>query len=162
MGKKNKHFDNIQELDEEIRALDRKRAKIAIDCPHTKKNGKLTGKHTGTKFKCARCRTEFDLEQIRMETLTDALKVVDNAINQVKIFSDAPGDVDDSRIVSTLGNLAYNLKEFPALYKRTIGEDDNGKRKKKNRNNNGDDSLYDIGSFIPGKKNNKKHKKSNW
>ena len=163
MGKnknKSEYFAAMKDLQAEQARIQKKLKQIEIPCSHTKSNGKLTvefiGKHD--LCKCKRCGAKFSFATISSETLNDAIKTCYNAINQIKVFSNDPDE--EARVIRSLGELSYNLKEIPELYDRVVGKD--GKKDKKNKNKKRDDygANYGYGSigFIGGDK--KKKKKS--
>lgn len=163
MGKKNKKgFNSLKELDAQRQSLEKKMKQISIDCSHTKHNGKFAGKFIeGTNIlRCDRCGAKFNPSQYSHKTLKDAVQVCNDAINQIKMFSENPDDGDDGEIISMLGSIAYNLSDIPELYRRTVSEDGGGKKKKKKHNNNYDGDGFghygDLGSFTG------KSKKGRW
>lgn len=155
MGKKhNDLFETKKSLLEEQKKLQKKIAKIRIPCSHTSAKGKLKVEFIkGTLCECENCGTKFDFEQIDLKELEDAILVVHNAINQIKAFTNDPDN--DRRIITTLGDLDYNLSEIKELYKRATKEFGKGKKKKKSHDDAfgsyGASSINFVGSGKKGK-----------
>lgn len=159
MGKKHKndYFSAMRDLREEEKKIKKKLKQITIPCPHTNHKGKLSGEFIkGDLFQCKRCGQKFSFTQISSDTLSDAIRVCQNAINQIKAFSDNPQE--EESLIRSLGELSYNLGEVGDLYNRVCS---GPKEKKKNKHRNNDDNGFggygSIG-FIGDKKKKKKNK----
>ena len=155
MGKKN-YNDEMHNIIEEQRKLEKKLKMIPIKCSHTNNKGKLAGDYNNDNlFQCKKCKTKFSFTTSSLQQLREAYRLFHNAINQVKVFTDTPNE--DMATIEKLGQLDYNLEEFLDLYKR-VCLDDNGKKKKKKNKNHDNNSYggYGTVSFIADKKKKKK------
>ena len=149
MGKNNNKsdFQSMEDLQNEMKKLQKKMAKQSIGCSHTNDNGKLKVDFLhGTSCKCKKCKIEFDFEQIEEEEIKEAAKVIHNAINQIKALSDDP--VKEKSVIIELGTIDYNLKELVELYIKTINQKTKGgkKNKKKNKGNNNQNVFGNYGT----------------
>ena len=152
--KKSSDFVEMRDLREEQKKLDKKKKKVAIPCSHTNAKGKLKlnflGK--GNLVQCEKCETVFDFSTISHDDLKDAIRIVHNAINQVKVMTDDPEK--EYAVISNLGQLDYNLKELEELYRRATNKYGKGEKKKKNKDDFGQYGINAL-SFTGGK--NKKY-----
>lgn len=157
MGKKN-DFNEMGNLLEEKKKLDRKIKRAAIACSHLGKNGKVKfdiDQSTG-QCVCKRCGTKFNFAQYSAATANECIKGVHDIINQIKVFTDDPDE--DAGLIRTLGEIDYNLQTVKELYNRLISD---GKHNKKKKNSNDYGSFGNIGrdlSFVSGGK----KKKNRW
>lgn len=135
--KKNKGFeciDSIEDLKEAQKAISKKIEKAKIPCSHTNENGKIKIKFLddSTRVQCKKCGAMFDFKTVDMDTLNDAIRIVHNAINQVKVLSDNPSE--DKKVIRLLGELDYNLGNLSELYEATTKSFNKNKNKKKKKN----------------------------
>jgi hypothetical protein len=154
MGKKNHKSNDVASLLEQKKAIEKKIRQRTIPCSHTNKEGKIKGEVIkGQIVRCTKCGEEFSLRRFDKETLSDAISIVTDAINQCKAFSENPKDEQD--VIEKLGSLAYSVGELPELYRRTLASADKHKKKKnhdrdnysnnKSGNRYGHDTLLDTG-----------------
>lgn len=149
MGKKDSRFESLRDIYEEETRLRRKREKLKIPCSHTNDKGKIKVDFIkGTVARCRKCGAQFDFSQIPMDDLYEAIDVVHNALNQIKALSNDPEK--ESKLISDLGSIDYNLSEMAELYKRTIEKNGKGGKNKKKHSDNsfgsyGANSLDFIG-----------------
>lgn len=132
--KKNDIFTNISNLEKAQKELDKEKAKIAIPCSHTNDKGKLKVEFLrGHLARCKRCGAKFDFAVVSDDDLDKAFMVVHNVLNQIKALSDDP--VGEEKLIKSLGELDFNLKETKKLYRKTIeAAAKNNGNKKKNKN----------------------------
>lgn len=131
--KKSDIFTNITNLEKAQKELDKEKAKIAIPCSHTNDKGKIKVEFLkGNLARCKKCGAKFDFGIISEDELDRAVRTIHNAINQIKAMSDDPER--EEKVIRSLGELDFNLKETKTLYLKTIAEFGKGK-KKKNKNN---------------------------
>ena len=138
---KNISNSSIQSIVEAEQKLKRERQKLIIPCSHTKKGGEklnlnLVDDNTGeTIAKCNQCGTKFSLTPVREDELRDAVMVIHDAVNQLKIYSEDPKA--EAKMIEALGNIDFNVLNLPEMYKTAV-EQYSGKKKKKRRNNSDD------------------------
>jgi transcription elongation factor Elf1 len=130
--------------------LKRARKAALVQCSHQKKNGSLKVDFLGnsTEVKCKICGTRFDVEAINEREIKQAAKVIFNALQQIRSFSDRE---EDHERIEELGRIALNIEELPEYYLTMLGIF-NTKKKNKNKNkkkNNRDDQYgYGHRSFL--------------
>ena len=128
-------IDDIEDLKEAQKAISKKIEKAKIPCSHSNDNGKIKIRFLDegtTRVQCKRCGEIFDFRTVDGETLRNAVTVVHNAINQIKALSDNPRE--EKKLINTLGEMDYNLKNLIEIYDATTKSFNkgNGKKKKKN------------------------------
>lgn len=141
-------FNSMADLQKRKKEIDREIAKQVIRCAHTTEKGKPdVSVIKGNLVRCNRCEHVFSLKMISASELEDAVRVIDNAVNQMKIMSDDPTG-KDSHTMKDLGTIAYNAGEVDKLYARTVRKcgKNNGKNKNKNKDK-GKNNTDDFGSF---------------
>lgn len=137
-------LDDITSLREAQKEITKKIEKAKIPCSHTNENGKIKIRFIregSTEVQCKRCNEIFDFKTISMDKLNDAIETIHDAINQVKALSDRPEE--ERKVIRRLGELDYDLKNFPDIYEgatSSFGKNKNKKKKKKNNYNS-------IGAF---------------
>lgn len=143
MAKKETEFENMRDLLEERKKIDKRLHKAMIPCSHTKENGKLKVEFiNGTRCRCKRCGAEFDFTRISNEELRAAVRTIHNALNQIKALSSDPSK--EYGVIKQLGTLDFNLKDIAELYQRTQNESGKGGKMKKKKNRG---YGNDFGSF---------------
>ena len=153
MSKKDAEILTMRNLVEKRKELDRELDKLKIPCSHTKEsNGRLKVEFINERYvRCEKCGCEFDFTRIETDELKNAVNIIHNAINQIKVMSDAPER--EKKVLRELGTMDYNLSELLDLYKRTINTFGKGKKKKKSK----DSSFGSYGAasidFINGRRN---------
>lgn len=138
--------NNRQKFEEQKRIVqenasmaEKAQREIAMMCSHSEPTKKGEMRYTlyakGDKVKCEQCGEEFSLQAIPLEEVRKAITVLNNAIQQVRAFSDP---FSDEKIISELGRTAHNIKNMEKYYARAItvyGKNRGNKGKKKQRNN---------------------------
>lgn len=144
MGKNKKSYskEGLASLAEKRKKIDREMKRVSIPCSHQNAKGKLKVEaiNNGTVVECKLCKSVFDIAKIDARELNNAVKIVHNAINQIKTLTDDPEREEE--IIETLGNLDYSLGEIPELYERMYGKV--GKKKKKDHNRDDSFGYYGI------------------
>lgn len=146
MAKKRKQYlDKLAKIQQIEREVEKEKKKIVVECSHQNEKGKLKIEPIGDhgEFMCKICKVEFNMEKLPTETIEDASKILHDAIQQIRCYSDADRD---SRLIRLLGELDYNLAETAELYQRVVNvyTRDKGKKNKNNKRNEG------FGSFGTG------------
>jgi hypothetical protein len=162
MGKNsNKDYDReLRELMEQEKKIKKQMKKLPINCPHTSSSGTINGEiDNANNCRCDRCNTRYNMNPISSQSLDEAVTIVTNAINQIKVFTDNPKE--DSATIKLLGETAFNVEDIAELYKGTvIKKSDKKKKKKKNKNCGQSFGSYTDSISLGGGK--KKKKKNKW
>lgn len=157
MGKEKLHdkFSKIKELEKQLK---KEKKKTMMECFHQNEKGKLKIVPINDKgdYECKKCSDEFNMNQLKRATLNDAVKILHDAIQQIKCFSDPS---EDRKLIAQLGELDYNTGELVELYDRVVIAYGNKNNRNKNdhrqhNKDNNDNSFGSYGSisFIGGKK----------
>lgn len=93
---------------------------------------------------CKLCKQRFAVAPLYAKELNQSAKVISDAINQIKMFSDNPGRKEEQDTIEKLGRLAQNIEETVDLYTSVLANKGKKGNKKKNKNKNRD---YSYGSY---------------
>lgn len=127
-------FDaELASIEKSLEELKKRKNKMKVVCSHKSKSGKAklepVNRENGL-FQCTKCGEMFHLDFITKEQVNAAYSVMHDTINQIKFLSNV-GDEGDSQLVTSLGELLYNLKECTDLYDKMVS---NTYKKKKKKN----------------------------
>lgn len=146
MGKKDSNFASMRDLIEEEKKIKRKMRKLKIPCSHTNDKGKIKVEFIkGTLARCTKCDCVFDFNRIDSDELDGAVRIVHNAINQIKALSNDP--LKEAKVIEDLGSMDFNLSEMSDLYKRTITAQGKGGKKKKKKYDDSSFGSYGVNSL---------------
>jgi type III secretion system FlhB-like substrate exporter len=164
MGK-NKEKDNKQKsmfreklnkIEQVRKEIEKEKKKIVVECAHQNEKGKLKihSVNEHGEYECKYCKQRFNMDPIKEVKLTDAIKTVHDAIQQIRCYSNIE---EDTKLIRLLGELDFNIQETQELYSRVVNVFGKGNGKKKDKNNkNRDDNYGSYGSgpisFIGGGK----------
>ena len=136
-------FDKMDELVNTQQRVEREINALRAACPHVgKKSGNPKYQQIpGTSLvKCSKCGEVFTQKPIKPEESAQAVEVLSNMINQLKLLSS--GEIDD-KLVKKLGAVLSSIKEVQKIYNNRVLN--NGKKKNKNKKNN--KNRYDGYSY---------------
>jgi uncharacterized Zn-finger protein len=154
--KKNLFRDKLNKIEQVRREMEKERKKIVVECAHQNEKGKLkiypVNEHG--EYECKYCKARFNMNPLSQADIKDASKVIHDAIQQVRCYSDPD---EDEKLIRLLGELDFNLSETSELYERVVSVYGRGNGKKKdgkNKNRESDFGGYASGSlsFIGGGK----------
>lgn len=134
--KEDSYKDAAKTLEARRRQLEKEAAKLKAHCDHRSKKGSLKiSPIKGSKVICDKCNETFDLSIIDNDTLSSAVEVVHNAIQQVRCMT---GDKErDQDLLVVYGEMDYNLKNLANVYAKLKSKA--GQKEKQHKNN--DDGL---------------------
>jgi coenzyme F420-reducing hydrogenase beta subunit len=156
-AKKNLFRDKLSKMEQVRRELEKEQKKLVVECSHQNEKGKLKIYQINEQgeYQCKYCKQTFNMDPLSQADIKAATKIMHDAIQQVRCYSDP---TEDEKLIRLLGELDFNLSETAELYERvasTYGKG-NGKKNKKNKNkgDGNDFGAYGAGqlSFIGGGK----------
>lgn len=140
---------DLRQIEEAQRDLEKKKRQLAIKCNHRTKHGEFNFSPEGsTIVKCNSCKDEFDIARIKKDTLEESVQVIHSAIQQIRMLSNPE---EDKHVIKSLGDLDYNLRSIPDIYRRVdeVHGKNKGKNKNKNKNKNrGGNSIGAYGGMV--------------
>lgn len=144
-------FDQSWEkLQERKKILEQEEKQIIVRCSHQNKRRKLRIRPVDEKgnFQCKDCNTVFSMNPISKSELTEAVRIIHDALQQIRLIADPERE---SKTIRFLGELDFNNEEIIKLYARTMESYGKGKNKDKFRDRDRDShGSYGTGaiSFI--------------
>lgn len=127
-------FDaELANIEKSLEELKKKKNKMKVVCSHKSKSGKPKLEPVNREkelFQCTKCGEIFHLDFITKDQVNAAYSVMHDTINQIKFLSNVD-DEGESQLVTSLGELLYNLKESTELYDKMINSIYKKPKKKK-------------------------------
>lgn len=154
MAKKDKELTGgkLESLLEAKKNIEKQVKKVAIECPHTK-NGHLKVEFLAQNSydcRCKKCGLEFNMQKISAKELKHSIKILHDAINQIKASSGNPDQ--ERRIIKTIGEIDYNLDEILKIYDSVTKPSKNKNKNKNKKKGGGGNGGYGIDAILTGKK----------
>lgn len=151
--------EKLNKIEQVRKEIEKEKKKIVVECAHQNEKGKLkiSAVNEHGEYECKYCKQRFNMDPIKDGQLAGAIKVVHDAIQQIRCYSDIE---EDTKLIRLLGELDFNIQETQELYSRVVNVFGKGngnkkdKNKNKNRDNNDNFGGYGSGpiSFIGGGK----------
>lgn len=122
---KNSIKKDMEMIDKQEKSLRKYREKRQCDCMHKRDGGPSLGKSKdpgdgNLVYQCWCCRKKVDLERIDQQKLEDACKLIDKAIDIIKL-SCSTTDAADKELVEKLGKVQYRVRNLiPDAYKTAL------------------------------------------
>jgi len=141
--------EKLNRIQEAQKQMEKETKKVLVECAHQNEKGKLkiypVNEHG--EYECKYCKQRFNMDIIKEHILDGSIKVVHDAIQQIRCHSDAE---EDAKLIRLLGELDFNIQETKELYTRVVTVYGKGKgnkdKRNKNRNNENNDGYGSYGS----------------
>lgn len=134
----------LKDIMQERKDLDKQLARLKAVCNHKNNEGtKIKVEPVGpgsTVVVCTKCLAEFDISTIDAEKLAEAVEIVHNALNQVKVLTSSKKQ-RDINLCRAYGEADCTITNLPSVYNKIVAEYAN-KGKKKSKNNRGNEHGY--------------------
>lgn len=149
------HRQKLSRVQEMRANADREEKKIRASCAHQNKNDKIIVQLVSdisndpnvspTAVVCPECGERFDLQQYAAADVSQAVSVLHDVIQQIRLYSKQSSDRDNNIL---LGKLDADNQEIPNLYKRVVDTyNRGGNRGRNNRNKDRNKTQSSFGSF---------------
>lgn len=139
-----------QSFKEKMKELEKQLKQVPIRCPHQyeeRKNKSALKIIPGSvDVKCKRCQEEFSMKKVKTEELMNAVKVLHDAINQIKVCCD-PTNEKDMELIENLGKQDFYNLDVVEVYERVTSDYGNKKKNKKKKNKGSSIGYYGNVTF---------------
>jgi maltooligosyltrehalose synthase len=148
-GKK-QFMDKLNKIEQIQREIQKEKKKVVVECSHQNEKGKLKihPVNDSGEYECKYCKARFNMNKLSEKEINGAVKMLHDAIQQIRCYSDMN---QDDKLIRLLGELDFNLQETSELYDRVVNVfgREQGQKKKKHREDDfgtyGSQSLSFIG-----------------